>query len=178
MVIYLARHTQSEYNVLRLLNSDPKVKVHLTKKGIKQAHRLADKLKDADFDAIYISELPRTRQTAVIINAKHGAEMKTDRRLNDIASGFEGQSILKFWWSLSHSQDRQHQKFNDGESFADVHDRTAAFLDDLKKTGHSSVLIVTHSTLIQTIYEIVSGKPFTKSQKYRIPQGNFAKLEF
>ncbi len=32
--IYLARHAQTNYNVLDLANSDPSVDVHLTSKGI------------------------------------------------------------------------------------------------------------------------------------------------
>ena len=177
MVIYLARHTQSEYNVLRLLNSDPKVKVHITKKGIKQAYSLADRLKDVNYDAVFISELPRTRQTAIIVNAKHDAKMHVDSRLNDMNSGFEGQNILKFWWSLSKSEDRQHTNFNDGESFADVRDRAASFLADLQKKNYSSVLIITHSTLIESIYELVNDIPLSGSRKYKIPQGKYAKLE-
>jgi broad specificity phosphatase PhoE len=177
MVIYLARHTQSEYNVKRRLNSDPKVNVRLSKKGIKQAHQLAEKLKDADFKVIFTSEFPRTRHTADIINTEHNAEIIIDTRVNEIDTGFDGQNILKFWWALSGTVDREHQRFNDGESFADVRNRAAAFLNDLKKYGYSSVLIVTHSTLIGTIYEILSGTPFEEARKYKIPQGSYAKFE-
>lgn len=178
MIIYLARHTQSIYNVKRRLNSDPSVDVHLSKKGIQQAHDLRDKLKSENFDVIYISEFPRTKQTADIINTHHGLEVVVDTRINENLSGFEGQSAMKYLWAFHKSSDPWNERFNDGESIADVKDRVANFLQYLKQKGHPSVLIVTHGTVIETIYAVIEDLTFDEAQKRRIKQGNFAKLEF
>ena len=68
MKLYLARHAETNYNIAKLANADPNIDVHLTEHGIEQAENLAELLKDVDYDIVYISELPRTRQTAEIIN--------------------------------------------------------------------------------------------------------------
>ncbi len=67
------RHGKTNYNILRLCNDDPKREVHLTEKGSTQAEDAANKLKNVPIVRIIVSELPRTRQTAEIVNQYHPA---------------------------------------------------------------------------------------------------------
>lgn len=90
MKITVVRHGQTNYNVAGLHNSDPSIDVHLTNNGIDEAKQVALKLKDEPFDALFVSELPRTRQTAEYINEYHKLPILVDARLNDINTGFEG----------------------------------------------------------------------------------------
>ena len=62
------RHGRTNYNDLNLCNDDPNRDVHLTNKGIMQAEEAALALRDVVFDRMIVSPLPRTRQTAEIIN--------------------------------------------------------------------------------------------------------------
>ena len=82
MQLYLARHAESTYNVDQLLNSDPSVNVRLSETGIIQAEELAKKLDGENFESIYISELPRTKQTADIINKNSQIPLVIDKRIN------------------------------------------------------------------------------------------------
>ena len=49
MKVYVARHAETNYNILGLCNDSPLVDVYLTLKGIKQGKELAESLKEVDF---------------------------------------------------------------------------------------------------------------------------------
>jgi broad specificity phosphatase PhoE len=67
MKAFFVRHGESLYNVKRLCNADPKIDVPLTAHGIRQAQAARERLAGKSLEAIYVSELPRARQTADII---------------------------------------------------------------------------------------------------------------
>ena len=174
MKLYLARHTQTNYNVEKRLNADPSVDVRLTEQGIQQAESLAEKLKDQKFDAIYISELPRTRQTAEFINQHHDLPLVVDKRLNDHSSGFEGRRIDEFMEAFAEDHDRWHTRFNDGESLAEARMRAEEFLHELKTKPYASVLIITHGYIVESIYGILHDLGHEEASAYRLSQGDFA----
>ena len=78
MKVVVVRHGQTNYNVVGLYNVDPTVDVFLTKVGIGEAKQLAEQFKNEPFDAIFVSELPRTRQTAEYINQFHNLPILVD----------------------------------------------------------------------------------------------------
>ena len=94
MKFYFIRHGQSNYNVKNLCNDDPKKRVYLTALGKKQAENARERLKNENIEVIYISELPRTKQTAHIINKSHKVPIKVDARINERKTGFEGRSCF------------------------------------------------------------------------------------
>lgn len=138
--------------MLGLCNDDPKVDVHLTKKGIKQAEALAEKLRPEKIDCIIISELPRTKQTADILNRFHKAPILVDPRINDIRNGFEGKPVEEYRAAMRAAKDRWTVRFNGGENFEETKQRVALFLNDLRKRTEDSVLIVTHQAIAKHIY--------------------------
>lgn len=145
MKVIVARHAETEYNVLGLFNSNPKKDTNLTKKGISQAKKLAKKLKSEDLDLIFVSELIRTWQTAEIINQFHGVPVIADARLNDIRSGFDDLPVKQYSMLKSSSPDPFEFCISGGESPHDVYSRTLLFIDYLKTRPESSVLIITSS---------------------------------
>lgn len=78
---YIVRHAESEGNA----NFDKKIKVEisirggtfLTEKGKKQAKKIAERLKDIHFDAIYSSDLNRAKETAEAIALKRKIPVRT-----------------------------------------------------------------------------------------------------
>ncbi len=147
MKIYFIRHGQSNYNQKNLCNDDPSIDVHLTELGKRQAKEAAEKLKDKKFDVIYVSELPRTLETAKIINKFHNAEIKVERRINDRKSGFEGKPERDFLKAVE--KDIFNTRVNDGESFLDEKKRIFSFLNDLKKIHCENVLVVCHEDTLK-----------------------------
>jgi broad specificity phosphatase PhoE len=148
MIVYFVRHGQAEHNVSLTMNGDPNKEVHLTELGKKQVEEAAEKLKDVDFEVIFISELVRTKETAEIINKYHDVELKVDKRINELVSGLEGKTS-KEWISLV--GDRYTGRVNDGESFQDIKKRVASFLDDLKGMNYKTVLVSTHQDVVSAV---------------------------
>ncbi len=162
MKVYVARHAETNYNVLGLCNDSPKINVYLTYKGIEQAELLAESLKDATFDFVIMSEFPRTKETARIANQHHNAPTIEDARINDVLTGFEGKLASVFREARRSAQNRWTVRLNGGESFEDEKLRVQSFLDYLKKREEKCVLVVTHQAIARIIYAIHHNLPNEK----------------
>lgn len=170
MKIFLARHGETNYNVLGLHNANPAVNVYLTEKGIADAKQLADKLKDVNFDAIYVSEMPRTAETANYIS-----DMKpiVDKRLNDIDSGYEGRSVTEYHEARDHSADPYLFKVVGHESSEDVYRRTADFLQDLKEQDFKNVLIISSLHNLRHFRSIIDGITPREGLKFHFDNADY-----
>ncbi|MBI3772037.1 MAG: histidine phosphatase family protein [Gammaproteobacteria bacterium] len=89
---------------MHLCNDDPQRNVHLTPAGETQARAAAERLRNAGIERILVSELPRTRQTADIINRHHHAPIETHPLINDIRSGFDGQPVADYFAAIAHEE--------------------------------------------------------------------------
>ena len=177
MKLYLARHAETNYNIAKLANADPNIDVHFTEHGIEQAENLAELLKDVDYDIVYISELPRTRQTAEIINKHHDKELIVDGRINDNKTGFESRPVNEWLQALDASDDRWSAKFRDGESLNEAAERGHEFIDYIKTLGHQAVLVVTHGYMTQVIFGYIENKTLQEASEFNLLQGTYAEFE-
>ncbi|OGL34771.1 hypothetical protein A3F38_00990 [Candidatus Saccharibacteria bacterium RIFCSPHIGHO2_12_FULL_48_21] len=159
MKVYVARHAETNYNILGLCNDSPDVDVHLTSKGIEQAELLAKTLKDVDFDLVITSDFPRTKETARILNKHHNATTIADGRINDVLTGFEGKPVSEFREARKNAANKWTARLNGGESFEDEKLRVGKFLKELKKRDETCVLIVTHQAIARLIYASVFEVP-------------------
>lgn len=159
MKVYIARHAETNYNVLDLCNDSPDVDVHLTPKGIEQAELLAKTLKDVDFDLIITSDFPRTKETARILNQHHNVPTIADSRINDVISGFEGKPVKDFREARRGAKNPWTVRLNGGESFEDEKLRVGKFLESLKKRDEKRVLVVTHKAIATLIFAQVFDVP-------------------
>ena len=151
MTLYVMRHGQTNYNILSLCNDDPRKEVHLTETGIQQAEAAANHLAHIPLSKIYVSELPRTRQTAEVINRSHNAPIITSHYLNDIRSGFESQPVEKYFAATGH--DRYNITPPGGESVKEFQSRVLQFLDEVgSNNSDSTILVVTHEEAIRVFY--------------------------
>lgn len=173
MKVYLARHGESTANQQKILNSDPKILVHLTDLGRQQAENLAEQLKNIPFDAIYVSELIRTKETAEIVNKYHKLELQIDPRLNDNRSGFSGKPRKEFEVAFDKATDKPNAKFNDGESLEEVKQRTASFMDYLKKQKYENVLVVTSDIIIMYFHAILHYLSHEQTWGLIVGNGNY-----
>lgn len=154
MKLIATRHAETNYNVQDLVNYDPAVDVHLTDKGVKQAEELAEQLKDFQFDAIYISRLRRTKQTAEIINRYHGQDLVANELLDDTRNGFEGRPYSEAKaWRNTQPDPVSARYLGKYESVNDMTERVRQFLDYLKvhHREDATILIVTSSHLIKQL---------------------------
>jgi broad specificity phosphatase PhoE len=149
MKLYCLRHGESDYNLLGLCNDDPRHAVHLTENGQLQARLAAEQLRHAPIECIFVSELPRTRETAEILNTCHNVDIITVPALNDIVTGFDGLPVRDYFAVTGH--DRLHARVNGGESLLDYKARVSGFLDVLSQQSVNIACIVCHEETMRVI---------------------------
>ena len=150
MQLYSMRHGQTNYNLQGLCNADPGRDVYLTDLGLEQAQRAARRLKSVPLELIIASPLPRTRQTAEIMNLYHRCDIRYEEAIADIRSGFEDRPVSEYQAAIA--ADPLHRSVNGGESLLEHKQRVVGFLHKLVQTDHQHVLVVAHEETLRVIY--------------------------
>ncbi|MGI5979076.1 MAG: GNAT family N-acetyltransferase [Oscillospiraceae bacterium] len=83
--IYLIRHAEAEGNVYRRIHGQYDGRI--TPRGYKQIEYLAERFKDVPIDALYASDLRRTRVTATAITKYHALPVCLEPRLREQGMG-------------------------------------------------------------------------------------------
>lgn len=159
--IILIRHGECETNIKKILNSNPSIVYPLTQRGVEQAKKVAEELKEIPIDCIYSSQVHRAKKTANIINSYHNLEIKEDERINELNTGLEGKSIYKYLELKEKSKDVLNFKLEGGESHAELNKRISSFLDEILLSSYSSVVIISHGDPIITMREYLINKRFS-----------------
>ena len=153
MKVYIVRHGEVPHNALKQYNNQNE---DLTKKGIKQAEELREKIKTINYDIVICSPLVRAKHTAKIINVKE-KEMIIDNRLEERNPGsLSGQSLdvtnREEYWNYNTTI-----KYGTSEDIKLFFDRVYNFLDELKTKNYESVGIVAHSGVSKAFYGYFEG---------------------
>jgi len=151
MRLYWVRHGEAENNKNNIWNENPSKQVNLTGEGKKHAEVLAEKLKDANIDAIFTSEFPRTKQTADIINKFHKVKSIESGLINERKAGYDGEDFFKMLPLL-----KKEILGEGGETIEKLKKRVEKFIEDLKTKKYKSLLIVTHMAIIQTVKGLIN----------------------
>ncbi|MBI2113068.1 MAG: class I tRNA ligase family protein, partial [Candidatus Wildermuthbacteria bacterium] len=170
---YILRHGHSERQNTDMMASWPEKNPHpLTKQGERQIAKIAKALKKKQIDAVYSSDLLRTKQTAEIIGKELGVAVVFDERLREWDMGvLNGKHVSELGkaWAKPGEKGKEHymRRFTDpmpqGESWQDVQRRVYAFLKNIdKKHVAKNVLIVSHETPCTMLEGIVQG--FTREE--------------
>ncbi len=174
MKLIFVRHGQTNYNRLQLCNSNPARDVHLTETGIAQAETVAERLRQTRIEHIFCSELPRTRQTAEIINRHHGAPISVRRDLNDIRSGFEDRPVTDYQRAIA--ADPLNTTPPGGESLLEHKARVSGFLDWLETRRENTILVVAHEETLRVV--IARYRGLSDAEMLPLQIGNCEVLEF
>lgn len=148
---YFLRHGESTWNVQGLSNADPDRPGPLTETGRAQAAEAAKVLGALPIRRIYVSRLPRAQETAAIINARLGVEIRVDARLDDRRTGLEGGAVQDYLAQMKAAPDPFAWKTPAGESYLDMVARVHAFLDVLARDPAEAVLVVSHHEPLQAV---------------------------
>jgi len=159
--LYLARHGETEWNRDRRLQGSADIPLNDT--GRRQAAALADRLSGVQLDAVYSSELRRSRDTAAIV---HGAApIVALAGLNERRLGvFEGQIS-----SAEYERRRQDpdDTLDGGESLSQFFARIHATLESLLRRHRSgAILIVGHGGTNQMIVRALFGLSAEKAAAF------------
>lgn len=160
MKLYITRHGETEWNKLRKMQGWQNS--NLTEQGIKNAIKLAERLKDIEFSNIYSSPLGRALETASYVKRNRNIEIETHEGLKEMGfglwEGMENDKVIELYekehynyWNKPHLYEP-----NGGESFDELFKRVDVTLKYIieNSTG-DNVLVVSHAVTIISIYYIV-----------------------
>ena len=161
--LYFIRHGQTEWNAaMRMqgqLNSD------LNELGRAQANKNGQMLRDHDLEALYVSPLSRTRETASLINAHLDLPVTFDDRLMEWHSGdWSGHyyaEIARKWpeeWAAWQA-DRLGYRPPSAENFADMIARARPFLAELRNTSYQRIGLVSHGLISRVMISVLLDLP-------------------
>ncbi len=136
---------------------------------------------DFDFDAVYSSDLERSRQTAKL-HAKNLAipEILDTSQLNEINYG-KLQKMKKMWLRRFFPQHKTRVDlvYPSGESFRQMQQRSVDFLESLAESNpQQTVLIVTHSGVIRGFISHFLGLEFNDHLEAKISFRYIGDFEF
>jgi len=162
VTIYVVRHGESESNVFAQENPDTPAShfgesgSSLTQKGREQAKKVAVKLQDISFTAIFASDLARAKETAQIIAEGRDLEIMIDKAIRERSFGEhmskkQKQELEKALDDLNEQEKFAFKYFPNGESGYDVVNRFKKFIIDIIPTyANKSILIVSHSYVMRS----------------------------
>ena len=154
--LYLIRHAEAEGNLYRIAQGQ--YNSNITDKGRKQIDALAERFKDTPLDALYSSDLRRTRETAGAITRYHELELNLDARLREIDIGIcEGMSFgdmrkLDPVQMDYFNNDPERWRAEGAETFAECSERMwNAVCEIAEANDGKTVAIVSHGMVIRSL---------------------------
>ncbi len=179
--IYFIRHGQTDWNVARRLQGHRDIPLNDT--GRSQAARngrtLRRLLGSAPNGLVFLSSpLKRARETMEIVRGELGLPPRgydTEPRLREISFGaFEGHSwseLMVRQGALVAARNRDPWRFRPqgGESYVELYDRVAAWLEDLSSHGTPAV-VVSHGGVCRCLQGLIGGHPPAEIPALEAPQ--------
>ena len=177
--VYLARHGQSEWNVLRLTQGQT-MHPPLTALGREQAAGAADVLARelaARPARLLTSDLIRAVETARIIGDRLGVEPVLDARLREQHLGsLEGRAYEDSWaHAESHDWSDPELPMAGGESVGAVRRRLAALLSEVGSAVPT--VLVSHGDAIRSAVAHLEGHSMTDGPWVDVPNGSVARWD-
>ena len=161
MKLIITRHGETEENAQGIIQGH--LPGTLSKLGIEQAERIANRLKDEKIDFIYSSDLARAADTA-----KKIAKFHPDTPLEfvkEIRERNQGEWQGKKSSEINRADPSLKKDVIGviplgGESYEQLYDRAKKFLDEvLHKHRNDTVLLVTHAGIGLALTCVITNKP-------------------
>lgn len=169
MRVVLVRHGEVEERYLKCYNGHNDIA--LSKKGKEESRALAEKLKNENFDAIYCSDLRRTRETLEAF--AHAKNVVYTEALREKSWGkHEGLTFdaIIAQGELTYTDFLGWIEGLDGEPYEEYLQRIEQFfLEFLPAQNHENILIITHAGVIRSLVHIVQKIPLEEAFGIAIP---------
>jgi broad specificity phosphatase PhoE len=166
--LLLVRHGETDWN--RVGRWQGGSDTELNDLGREQARALADQL-DGDIDVVYSSDLARARETAEIVAAKLGLEVRLDPRLRERGfGGWEGLTTPEIEDRFGDAHRRwlagEGAGADDAERFEDFSARVNQFLADVVRLHpDDEVLVISHGGSIRVIHALAAGLDYVRDHR-------------
>lgn len=151
MRLLLIRHGQTTANVARLLDT-AYPGTELDETGLVQAEALVELLDGTHLDAIYVSDLVRSQQTAAPLAADRALEPIVREGIREIQAGeFEMSEIWEHYVAaiVAWGTDPE-SRIPGGESGTEVMARFDGVVREAHDAGFETVAMVSHGAMIRT----------------------------
>jgi probable phosphoglycerate mutase len=162
--MWLVRHGESTWNVLGIIQGQ-RDQATLTSRGRIQARQAAQRLGSHPIEAIFASDLRRTRETAAIVARSFGLPFSVDPALRERCFGeLEGgpaDALRPEITGIAGGRvvDPQARPAG-GESLEELYARAAVFVDQLLHHEHrGDVVVVAHGGSIRAIRSYCARQP-------------------
>ncbi len=156
MKIYVLRHGETNENITSIMQGN--METVLNEKGIRQALKVREKVKNAKIDLVITSPRMRTKQTALLA-APNIKIIEDDRLLSRNHGEFQGMKRdeinIKEYWNI-----KLNKQYKKAESMGAIFNRVSSLLNDiLINYSDKTVLLVTHSGITRVLYYYFNGFP-------------------
>ncbi len=174
--VYLIRHAEAEGNLYRRIHGwyDSLI----TENGYRQIAALQERFQTISVDAVYSSDLFRTRTTAKAIYEPKGLELNTRQALREIGMGAwedmtwaEAERLDKAQMALFNRNDPAFA-YQGSETFLQLRQRMAqAILKIAASHPGETVAVFTHGTAIRNVIAHFEGIPIEETCE-KVPHGD------
>ncbi len=169
--ILLVRHGQTDWNLERRIQGH--TDIPLNEEGIAQSQALAERMRGAQIDAVFSSDLTRAAQTAQMIAERLSVPLHFDPRLREVNHGqWEGLLISEVRSKFGNA----YQAFRDdqlgtrapgGETLREAIRRIESAVDDAAwQHPNGRVVIVSHGLAIALLRCRLNNAPLNHSHLY------------
>jgi probable phosphoglycerate mutase len=162
--LYVIRHAEAEGNIYRRLHGQYNSRI--TANGERQVEALRERFLDVPIDAVYASDLFRTRQTARAVTVPKGLELRPEPRLREVHTGcWENQT---FGWLEQTEPEKLRQFLKDpeqwcvegSERYEDYSRRFVEALEDIARANEGgTVAVFTHGCVSSGGFHRLLGLP-------------------
>ncbi|MDO1605783.1 histidine phosphatase family protein [Lactobacillus sp. YT155] len=161
--LYIIRHGETDTNKEKRINGNS-TNLPLNEKGRQQAQELHDEFDLSGFDAVISSPLKRAYETAQIVTAGTGLEIKTDDRLREADYGsWDGESEAELSVKYPEVFDKRGyllpgfiEYAEDAESYEEVYARIDQLVTELSQLGDDKkVALVCHGFISRAFMKVM-----------------------
>ena len=160
MKIYITRHGETKWNKEGRMQGWQNS--NLSKKGIEDAKKLGNRVKDIDFSCIYSSTLERAVDTAKYIRGSKDTKIITLDSLKEMGfgkwEGMHNNDIMELYPIEHYNFWNKPHLYNaiDGESFKELFKRAETVLNEIiNKHSRENILVVSHGVFIKVLCCII-----------------------
>ncbi len=182
MKLIIVRHGETEENINKIVQGHMPGK--LTEEGKSQASKVGLALKDEKIDAIFSSDLKRTKDTCKEIAKYHKVPVHYTKRLRErnmgIYTGKPGTEVHDLYEEGMKitGTDSFTFKPEGGESALEVRERVEKFFKNLyKRYKNKTVIIVTHGGIIRTVMHLYKNLSLEEARDMQPENASILRIE-
>ncbi len=184
--IYFVRHGETVWNTKGIMQG--RLDSDLTEKGVEQAKKLSEQLKNVDFTAVYSSELGRAYKTANILKGNRKIQVKRIGQFNENSFGiWEGMSFEDIYLKYPEESEKFFKNpaqydanLINAETLKEALERFLNGIEKIKNMhSNGNVMVVSHGTVLNLFFNHVEGNGIEKfSENEIVPNSTYKVVIF